>query len=166
MIRNFVSQMNRWLSEICGWLLSVLILLLCLDIFGRLFKQPLQGVAELAVFVMISAVYLGLSRCEEKDNHIKVTVFFDRMPPSVQGTLRVFNGVIQVVVASILVWAAYANLVYTYSNNVAISGTVLWSIWPVRLVIILGIIFYWLQSLLNLSDWIRLFFATNHRSKG
>jgi len=166
MIRMFITNMNQWLAEICGWLLSVMIIFLCFDIFSRVFKQPVQGVAEVAVFVMIAAIYLGLAQCEKMDKHIKVTALLDRMPIKVQKMLRVFNGSIQLVVVAILIWAAYKNLIYTYVKNVAISGTIPLILWPVRLVVLLGLFFYGLQSLLNLSHWIKEFFPEKSGNKG
>jgi TRAP-type C4-dicarboxylate transport system permease small subunit len=150
--------MNRWLAEICGWLLSVMIIFLCFDIFSRVAKQPVQGAAELAVFVMIAAIYLGLAQCEQMDKHIKVTALLDRMPVNVQKVLRIINASIQIVVVMILIWAAYKNLIYTYTKNVALSGTVPLSLWPIRLVVLLGLFFYGLQSLLNLIQWLKDFF--------
>jgi TRAP-type C4-dicarboxylate transport system permease small subunit len=161
MIRALIGQMNRWLAEICGLLLIVMIIFLCIDIFGRLLSQPIQGIPELAVFVMIAVVYLGLAQCEQQDKHIKVTAFYERMPPRIQRIVKVINVCIQFLVASILIWAAYKNFLYTYSNDVALSGTVLLVLWPVRLIILFGLIFYWLQTVLNLNDWIRQFFKTD-----
>lgn len=164
-MKMFVTRMNRWLAEICGWLLSVMILFLCFDIFSRVVKQPVQGAAELAVFVMIGAIYLGLAQCEQMDKHIKVTALLDRMPIRIQKALRIMNGSIQVVVVTVLIWAAYKNLIYTYIKNVAISGTVPMILWPVRLVILLGLFFFWLQSLLNLSQRIKAVFSGKSDSK-
>ena len=165
-IRVFVTKMNRWLAEICGWLLCVMIIFLCFDIFSRVFKQPVQGVAELTVFVMITAIYFGLAQCEQMDKHIRVTALLDRMPIKVQKTLRIFNGIIQIVVVTVLIWAAYKNLVYTYVKNVAISGTTPLSLWPVKFFVLLGLFFYGVQSLLNLSQWIKEFFSDKSSING
>ena len=100
------------------------------------------------------------------DKHIKVTALLDRMPIKVQKMLRVFNGSIQLVVVAILIWAAYKNLIYTYVKNVAISGAVPLILWPVRLVVLLGLFFYGLQSLLNPSQWIKEFFCEKSGIKG
>ncbi len=154
MIRSIVTKINQWLAELCGWLLSAMILFLCFDIFSRTVKQPVQGAAELAVFVMIAAIYLGLAQCEQLDKHIKVTTLLERMPKKIQLKFRVFNAVIQLLVVLFLIWAAFKSLVYTYTRNVAISGTVPLILWPVRLFILLGLVFFGLQSLLNLSQWI------------
>jgi len=166
MVQGYIRKINEWLAEICGWLLSVMVIFLCVDIIGRGVKEPIQGVAEMAVFVMISAVYLGLAHCEQMDKHIQVTALLARMPPRVRSVLKVINGGIQVVVVGVLIWAAANNLLYTYSKLVAISGTVPLKLWPVKLVILVGLVFYWLQSLVNMGISIRECCGLNFRKSG
>ena len=164
MIRKTIIQLNQLLAEICGWLLSVMIIFLCIDIVGRGIKQPVQGVAEIAVFVMISAIYLGLAQCEQMDKHVKVTALIQKFPKGLKKGLRIFNGFVQIIVVSILIWAAFNNLIYTYSKQVVIAGTVPLPLWPARVVILVGIFFYWLQSIINLSDSIKAFAYNFHKN--
>ena len=150
-MRTVIRKLNNWLAELCGWLLSVMVVFLCFDIISREIKEPIQGVAEMAVFVMISAIYLGLAHCEQLDKHVQVTAILSRMPTRVQGVLRMINGIIKTVIVAVLIWAAATNLIYTYIKHVAISGTVPLKLWPVKLIILLGLIVYWFQVIVNLS---------------
>jgi TRAP-type C4-dicarboxylate transport system permease small subunit len=150
-----IKTINNWLAEICGWLLIVMIVFLCADILARGIRDPIQGAAEIAVFIMISAIYLGLSHCEQMNRHIKVTALLERMPVSLQKIIRVFNYSIIVPITAILLWSAGSNLIYAYQSQVALSGTVTLLLWPVRLVMLIGIFFFFIQVILTFVESIK-----------
>ena len=160
-MKKVIEQINKTLAEICGWLLSLMIIFLCFDIISREAAEPVQWVAEMAVFVMMSAIYLGLSQCERLDKHVKVTALFERMPIRIQKIVRATNYAIMIPVVSILLWSAVNNLIYTYAKKVAIAGTVPLLLWPVRFVILIGIFFYWLQVIINFYDCLKTLNTSN-----
>jgi len=143
-------------------MLIVMIVFLCTDIISREIKDPIEGPAELAVFVMLSAIYLGLSHCEQMDRHIKVTALLERMPAFAQKIIRVINYSLITPIAVILLWSSLSNLIYTYQNNVALSGTITLVLWPVRLVMLIGIFFYLIQVILNYFDSVKVL-LTHHQ---
>ena len=155
MLRNYVSRLNVMMVEICGWILFMLIGLLCLDIFGRSIGESTAWAAEIAVFVMICGVYLGLSHCEQKNKHVKVTFLIERLPTPYRHIVILFNQVVTIFVVGVLTWSAYNSLVYTYQKEVAISSTVPLLLWPVRVVILLGIFIYFIQVCLNMGENIK-----------
>jgi C4-dicarboxylate transporter, DctQ subunit len=155
MLRNIISKMNGWMVEICGWILFALIGLLCFDIFGRSIGESTAWAAEIAVFVMICGVYLGLSQCEQKDKHVKVTFLLDKLPVRYRNSVILFNQIVTIIVVGILTWSAYDNLIYTYKGDVAISSTVPLILWPVRVVILFSIFIYFIQICLNMSETIK-----------
>ena len=55
-MRTVFHKINQGLSGFCGWLMLVMMALLVLDIITRTVSQPIQGMAELSVFVMMGCV--------------------------------------------------------------------------------------------------------------
>jgi C4-dicarboxylate transporter, DctQ subunit len=155
MLKNCISKLNVWMVEICGWILFMLIGLLCFDIFGRSIGESTAWAAEIAVFVMICGVYLGLSHCEQKDKHVKVTFLLEKLPLKYRNAVMLFNQIVTAIVVGILTWSAYDNLIYTYQGEVAISSTVPLLLWPVRVVILFSIFIYFIQICLNMGDTIK-----------
>jgi len=155
MLKNCISKLNVWMVETCGWILFMLIGLLCFDIFGRSIGESTAWAAEIAVFVMICGVYLGLSHCEQKDKHVKVTFLLEKLPLKYRNAVVLFNQIVSTIVVGILTWSAYDNLIYTYQGEVAISSTVPLLLWPVRVVILFAIFIYFIQICLNMGDTIK-----------
>ena len=154
-LRRFIDNVNRLLAEICGWLLCIMVLFLCFDIVSRTLKEPVQGVTQMAVFVMIIVVYLGLGQCEKFERHIKVTAVYERLPPTAQTYIGVFNYIIQIVVIGIITVAVGENVIYSLKKHEAVPGYFHLPIWPTKFVLFIGLVFYWLQTAVNLVDKIK-----------
>jgi len=73
-MKSLFHKINQILSGFCGWLMLAMMILLGIDIFGRSVRRPLQGMAELSVFVMMIVIYLGLARCEEHKEHVNLEI--------------------------------------------------------------------------------------------
>ena len=87
-----LEQLVQWIvkrfAEISGYFLMVIIFLLILDFISRGMFYPIQGVNELAVFVMVAIVYMGLADTEEQRKHISVTVIINRLPQKLRQPLK------------------------------------------------------------------------------
>ena len=131
-LRRFIDNVNRLLAEICGWLLCIMVLFLCFDIVSRTLKEPVQGITQMAVFVMIIVVYLGLGQCEKFERHIKVTAVYERLPQTAQTYIGVFNYTIQIVVIGIITVAVGENVIYSLKKHEAVPGYFHLPIWLAR----------------------------------
>lgn len=154
-LRRFIDNVNRLLAEICGWLLCIMVLFLCFDIVSRTLKEPVQGVTQMAVFVMIIVVYLGLGQCEKFERHIRVTAVYERLPPTAQIYIGVFNYTIQIVVIGIITVAVGENVIYSLKKHEAVPGYFHLPIWPTKFVLFIGLVFYWLQTAINFGEKIK-----------
>ncbi len=154
-LRRFIDRVNRLLAETCGWLLCAMVLFLCFDIVSRSLKEPVQGVTQMAVFVMIIVIYLGLGQCEKFERHIKVTAVLDRLPQRSQAWIGVFNYVLQIAVIGIITVSVGENVIYSIKKHEAVMGYFHMPIWPTKAVLFVGLVFYWLQAAVNLVDKIK-----------
>jgi len=144
------QNVNEFLAELCGWLLIVMAALLIMDLFFRSIQKPIQGLAVLSVFTMMIVIYLGLAHCEELDEHIKVSAFTHELPLKYQHIISIFNYILQGLIFGIALYSFGKNAVYSYLKDEAVSGTVPFLLWPVKFVIVIGLLFYWIQILINL----------------
>ena len=80
MIKRLFIRINHFFAEMSGWLLSAIMFLLIIDFVSRGIYHPIQGVGELAVFVLVAVVYLGIPHTEEVRGHVRVTAIISRFP--------------------------------------------------------------------------------------
>lgn len=117
----WLTTLNRWLAELCGWLLMIVMGFMCLDLVSRGISKPLYGVSEMAMFTTLSIVYLGLSHSEEKRSHINVDFLLEKAPLQVEKLLHVLISLISVVTIGILLWAIGGNAFHAFESQQAIA---------------------------------------------
>jgi TRAP-type C4-dicarboxylate transport system permease small subunit len=148
-VRRFFHQVNQIFSGICGWLMLAMMILLVIDIISRSFARPIQGMAELSVFVMMITIYLGMARCEENKEHVALEIVLNYLPPSRRRIANLLTSLLAVVSAGLLLYAVLLNAINSFRTNESLDTTVELAIWPVKFVIVLGLIFFWIQTIIH-----------------
>jgi len=141
--------MNQFLAIICGWLVVVTCLLLFLDLVSRGIGLPIQGLAVLSVFVMIAVIYLGLARCEEEEENVRVELVLDRLPDRGRKYTLLFTDIVQIIVIALFIIEMINNTYISVTTFEAEAGTVQFPIGPVKILMVIGLIFYWIQIIIK-----------------
>ncbi len=154
-MKRFVNKANHLLAGFAGWLMLAMMLLLITDILFREIGMPLQGMAELSVFVMMIVIYLGFARCEEHREHVGLEFVLLMLP---QKPRRILVAVSQLVAAGtigLMFYAVTTDAWSAFETGDAIEGLVDLPIWPTKFVMVVGMVFFFLQGLINLGDEVR-----------
>ena len=145
-------KINQILSGFCGWLMMAMMILLVADIIGRTAGRPLQGMAELSVFVMMVVIYLGLARCEENREHVGLEIVVNALPSTAKRYMVFITHILAVVTVGLLLYAVSQNALASFKNNEAIEGTVELRIWPVKFFMVVGLFFFLVQTIRHMVD--------------
>ncbi|MBG0776744.1 MAG: TRAP transporter small permease [Desulfovibrionaceae bacterium] len=152
---SLLKYLNKICAEICGWMLSVVMILLLVDVICRTISKPVMGVAELAMFVMIGTVYAGLANCEMKHGHVRVDFFLDRLPPRLRHGIDIAIYVVAAVVIAATAWTMCDNAWSSFVDREGIAGAINYPLYPVKFVMSVGMILYFIQLVLNLIAMVR-----------
>jgi len=142
-MRTLFHKVNDALSGFCGWLMLIMMFLLVVDIVSRTFHQPIYGLAEMSVFVMMITVYLGMARCEENREHVRLELVLDVLPSRIRRPFE--SGVFAVEFITILVffYAVVLDFIKAYQTSESVlGGTMEFSLWPIKLFTVIGLFFY------------------------
>lgn len=151
-MKKIIFLINKWFAELSGWLLIIMMFLLIIDFASRGFYRPIQGVGELAVFVLVAVVYFGIPHCEEIRGHIRVTAILNRLPIRIRKVSNFIVYLISFLFLILLVFSVGRSFIQSYQCKEAIAGTVPLIIWPVRLTIFIGAFFYCIGVMINTID--------------
>ena len=175
-MRTLLSRINGIFSMICGWLMFILMVLLVMDFAGRgvpntlrwlgeslgslalvglseaAWLQPISWLADFSVFLMIIAVYLGLSLCEQRGQHVRIEILDSFLKGRSQQWLDVLVAVLQEVTVIIMIWAMYRNTLRSVRADESISGLTPLAVWPVKIFVCAGILLYLIQVTITLYD--------------
>lgn len=154
-MKKQISLINSVFAEICGWLLTVIMVFLMVDFIGRGLSIPVVGAAEIAVFGMVAVVYLGLAHCEEKRGHVRVEAVLVRVPKKIKNFLDVFCYLLAIVIIGTSIYATGANAIAAYVDKEAISGPTPLLTYPIKTVMVIGLSLYFIQLIVNLGENIK-----------
>jgi TRAP-type C4-dicarboxylate transport system permease small subunit len=142
-MRTLFHRINQALSGFCGTLMFIMMVLLVVDIVSRTFHQPIYGLAEMSVFVMMITIYLGMARCEENREHVRLELLLDKLPTRVRRPFE--SGVFAVELLTILVffYAVLQDFIKAYQTDESVlGGTMEFYLWPVKVFAVVGLVFY------------------------
>lgn len=151
-MKPLFQKINQILSGFCGWLMLGMMMLLVVDIVGRSINRPIQGMAELSVFVMMIVIYLGLARCEQHREHVGLELVVNALPPRARRVMGVVAHLMAALTVGLLLHAVFQNALASFRNNESIEGTVELRIWPVKFLMVAGLVFFFIQVVMNLRD--------------
>ena len=141
-MKRILSLLNKFLAELSGWLLTIIAIFLITHFALRLFEVSIDWLLELTTFVFVSVVYLGLAHGEERDEHVRVNFFVDRVPFTVQKVFRGFSWLLTLAMSLILVYAAFLSAQEAYLSNETIPGTYPLPTFPVKSIIFFGLLLF------------------------
>ncbi len=147
---KFLKTLSIYSSNLCGWLLGILMIVICFDIIMRTIGHPILGVAELSMIIMLTTVYLGLANCELAHGHIVVDFVLDRVSARVSKIFSTVCGILSFGTLIICTYSMYINTIDSYNSDEAMAGLVPIAIWPTKAIITIGIFLYTIQTLINL----------------
>ncbi|MCG8510455.1 MAG: TRAP transporter small permease subunit [Rhodospirillales bacterium] len=156
-MKKLVHRANHLLAGFAGWLMFAMMTLLTADILFRAIDKPLQLMAELSVFVMMIVIYLGFARCEEHNEHVGLEIVVKFMPPRGRAAMAVFSQGLAVLTIGILFYAVTTDAWSAFLTNSSIEGIVDLPIWPTKFIMVVGMVFFFLQGLINLGNAYRRF---------
>lgn len=149
-MQSIVSKANNLLSAITGWLMLLMMGILVADVVWRTFAQPLLGMAEMSVFVMMIVIYLGFSRCEEHGDHVRLEFLVDLAKGRMQQGMVLLARLLAVVTVTALFYAVTTDAWNAYLTDDSIEGMVSLPIWPTKFIMVVGMSLFFLQTLLNI----------------
>lgn len=149
-MKQWVHKANQWLAGLAGWLMFAMMMLLVTDVVFRSFGKPLLLMAELSVFVMMIVIYLGFSRCEEEHEHVRLSFLVNALPDSVRPKINAIVNFTAVGVIALLLFAVSRDAWSSFVTGSAIEGMTDIPIWPTKFVMVVGMVMFLLQGIVNL----------------
>lgn len=161
-----IDAFTNLLAELCGWLLLIVMSLIIVDLVSRATGTPIYGVSESAMFVMIAIVYLGVPYAEKTLAHVRVELITDRLSPRAAGALDLVMYVLVAATMLIVLYAVTLSAWGAFGSRQAIAGPKPLLIWPVKFVMVTGLLLYVLQILANVARAVVTLRAANESVSG
>jgi len=147
---SLLQKINKACAELCGWMLFLVMIFLLIDIVSRFMGHPVIGVAEIAMFTVMTVIYLGLGNCEMLKGHVQVESVIMKCPPRIQKFLSIIMYILSICTISVAAWALTMNAFESLRDMESIAGLVPYPLFPVKMIMSFGLWVYCLQLVINL----------------
>lgn len=146
-----ITKLNRFLAVAAGLLTAVITVIVCADVGSRaLLNWSLPGASEVAVLLLIALVFLGFAGAEAKGENFTVTILLQALTPRKQRVLKVVASIVSLVTLCLLAWFSWSRGIASTLAREESYGSVVFPVWPSKLLIALGLTMLVLQVIAGL----------------
>lgn len=141
---QFVHRIIRWLNIAAMTAACVVMVLMMLHItldvgVRNLFNGQIVGTLEwVAFYYMVALVFLSLGFVEMKNEHIRVDLFVQMMPNSVQLALYLFACLLGLAFFGMLFWQTLSDAIRATQRGEEAMSNFKFLIWPARWALPIG----------------------------
>lgn len=151
-MEKFVTGIARVLAVLAALSTVTLMLAIAVDVVARnVFNQSIPGMIELSETSLVFAVFLGLALAGANNEHVKVTLFTDRLGPKTAHRLRFVAWALSSVTLVWLIYATALRAAHAVAEGESRMGLMSWPLWPARLAIPVGLAALLLIAIVNVG---------------
>lgn len=133
-----ISTVFGHIGAIAGMLL---LLHVTADVIGRsVFGRPLGGTLEIVQYwYMPAIVFFGLAFTQLRDEHLKVILLTESLPPRIRKVAEMVGQIIPFLLVLVLLYFGWSGANYSMSIGETALGTVNVPTWPPRFFVVIGL---------------------------
>jgi TRAP-type C4-dicarboxylate transport system permease small subunit len=136
-------------------LLGILALMSGEVIFRYLFNKPILGTVEISSYLLVIFCFTGVAFTQSQRGHINIELVTQRLPASLQRTLRIITLILSFVTFVVVTWQMAGAFWKSWEMQEVRWGALPLPVWPVKFMIAFGSLTLCLQFLLDIYDEIR-----------
>lgn len=152
-ITSTIDGLSEWAAKTARWIVLVMVVVICYDVSMRYFyDRPTIWAYDISYMLGGSFFMLGLAYLHSLDKHVRVDVIYGMCKPKTKA-------LIDIVMSLIIFFPTFTILILRMTPHVITSWqrgekAVLsfWTppIYPLKTVVLIGVILLWLQGVSNL----------------
>jgi len=145
-----INTIAKVLLAVSAAVLAMMMLLTAMDVVMRyVFRMPIPGAFELAEYMMAFIIPFAIAYCAERNNHVSVELFFNKLPKNIQKALHSIISALTMAFAALMTWQNIEYIGETYSDHLT-SSVLLIPTYPFIVPVSIGLGIYTLIILLRL----------------
>lgn len=154
---TWVDRLEKVIMAMAFLAIVVMMLLISADALGRyLLHSPIAGANEfVTMYLIVAVVYLGLSNTFKHNEHISVTIIFDRFSPKVKKGLLIVNNLIGLALFLHIFYEGWRITYSAFMTNESHIGVVIFPLFAAYMFVPLGCLFMILRFVINIFQLLR-----------
>ncbi|GGD28715.1 hypothetical protein GCM10010915_05950 [Microbacterium faecale] len=138
-MERFVTALSRVFGVIAAGALVVLMVAIVVDVVARqVGGGSVPSMVEIAESALVVSIFLGLSWALVTGAHVAVTLVMDRLGETLNRVVGIAVWILCSLVTLWLVFATGQRALSSTERGETRMGLVMWPLWPLRWVIVIG----------------------------
>lgn len=159
------KKFNFFLTTAAGLILAFIMVLMVFDVFLRIVvDSPITGVVDLVSILIPIFAFLPMAHAEIIEEHIRVEVFTNLMPPRKQLVMDVLASLCGVVILGFFAWQGWDIFYESWQTAEYYPGLYKMRIYPAKFVLALGFTLFCLHLLAKAIIGTRLLIRGENQS--
>lgn len=152
------SHVVRLMNYVGTFWIFVLTVIILIDIIGRgVFNSPLQGSNELVSMSIVGIVFMQLPQTLRSNRFIRSEIWIDKLIAAKPAIGYAADGIYRLAGAwmmGVICWFAIPHLVEAWEIDLYVGtfGVFVFPLWPIRLILVIGLAATMLQFLLQAAE--------------
>lgn len=151
-LKNFYETYNKMEKMVLGIILLFLIIMGFVSVICRfVLHMPLAWSEEIMLFCMVWTTYLGASTAANERKHIRVSMFVNLLPKSMQKTITILSELLWIACAILLFYLGYiVTFNYIKSHAATLGGG--FPYWIAAISIPIGMLLMVIRIIVSIYD--------------
>jgi TRAP-type C4-dicarboxylate transport system permease small subunit len=150
-VEMFTGSIHRAIAGGCGAIIFLLMILVVSDVMGRnLFLSPVPGTLEISTSLLVFVAFLSLAHVLAHGEHVKITIFTDRLSPRVRDWFNLFALAVGFSLMSLTAWQALLYALHSYQTQEVASQSFRLPLYFAKFAFFAGCTMFCIQFLIQL----------------
>ena len=151
---KFISSYVNVIDTICEkvgrfvmyWVFFMMFLLILSFVTRNIINFPLMWIIEMAQFTMTAYYLLGGGYSMITDDHVRMDLFYGKLSKRGKAKMDIFTSFFLIFYLVLLLFGSYTSLIYTIETNQKLFTAWAPYVWPIKSLMLIGILLMLLQA--------------------
>lgn len=152
LITDTLTKIQQFIRLLGTLIIFLMMLFITLNVFLRIFGNPLLGNVEVVKLMMVAIIMFGLTYSEFEKAHIYVEILYERFASSVQRVLLIITYLIGAAVTLFISYTFFKLAINTFKAGVKQTTLLEIPIYPFEFLIGITFFIWFLQMIVHMFN--------------
>ena len=128
------------------WVFFMMFLLILSFVTRNIINFPLMWIIEMAQFTITAYYLLGGGYSMLSDDHVRMDLFYGKLTSKGKAKMDIFTSIFLIFFLAVLFFGSITSLIYTIETNQKLFTAWAPYVWPIKTLMLLGILLMLLQA--------------------
>ncbi len=152
-----ISRFDKFLAEFSGWIVFIMMFCISYDVGMRyLFDMPTTWSFEISTYMMVLVVFLSAPWTLPARGHVNVDIFVRNLSTKKRAIVDILTSFMAAIYLAVFSWQAWRFTYEAWEGGIRSTQYLAWPLWPMRMFLVIGGFFLFLEFVLVIIRNIRL----------